>query len=97
MRLNVQPIDFAMAFVRTVLPTPGTSSISTWPLQITAIRLKATDSALPTITFSTLLMTRCTAVAKSCTDCMLFSQNPEWVSLVFEYLWYNLTMHNDYL
>src|SRR5216683_6254934 len=73
MRLNEHPIERAIALVRTVLPTPGTSSINTCPRQMTAIRLKATDSALPTITFSTLLITRCTAEARSCTDCILYS------------------------
>src|SRR5712691_12441859 len=70
MRLNVHPIERAIALVRTVLPTPGTSSINTCPRQMTAIKLKATGSAFPTITFSTLLITRCTALAKSCTDCI---------------------------
>src|SRR5215831_8865679 len=73
MRLKEHPMERAIALVRTVLPTPGTSSINTCPLQMTAMRLNATDSALPTITFSTLLITRCTAAAKSCTDCILYS------------------------
>src|SRR6266571_7149931 len=77
-RLNVHPIERAIALVRTVLPTPGTSSIKTCPRQTTAIRLNATGSALPTITLSTLLITRCTAEAKSCTDCMNF-YSPQFV------------------
>src|SRR6266566_5549229 len=81
MRLNVHPMERAIALVRTVLPTPGTSSINTCPRQITAIKLKATGSAFPTITFSTLLITRCTALAKSCTDC------------IFTFLPGNLTWH----
>src|SRR5581483_7586225 len=63
-------MERAIALVRTVLPTPGTSSISTWPRQITAIRLKATGSAFPTMTRSTFATTFCTAVARSCTDCI---------------------------
>ena len=31
MRLKLQPIERAMDFASIVLPTPGTSSISTWP------------------------------------------------------------------
>src|SRR5438876_8261461 len=73
MRLKEHPIERAIALVRTVLPTPGTSSINTCPLQMTAMRLNATDSALPTITFSTLLITRCTAAARSCIDCIPYS------------------------
>src|SRR5260370_38867016 len=83
MRLNVHPMERAMALVRTVLPTPGTSSIKTCPWQMTALRLNATDLALPTITFSTLLITRCTALARSCTDSMLYSPiEPGTVALV---------------
>src|SRR4030088_369909 len=70
MRLNVHPMERAIALVRTVLPTPGTSSINTCPRQMTAIKLNATGSAFPTMTFSTLLITPCTALAKSCTDCI---------------------------
>src|SRR5438876_3693518 len=77
-RLNVQPIERAIALVRTVLPTPGTSSINTCPRQMTAIRLNATDSPLPTITFSTFPTTRCTAEDRSCTDCMRFI-SPQFV------------------
>src|SRR6266567_778070 len=72
-RLNEHPMERAIALVRTVLPTPGTSSINTCPWQMTAMRLKATDSPLPTITFSTFATTRWTEVDRSCTDCMHFS------------------------
>src|SRR5919108_229873 len=37
MRLNEAPIERASALASTVLPTPGTSSISTWPAASTAV------------------------------------------------------------
>ena len=57
-----------MAFVSTVLPTPGTSSISTCPRQITAMSVRCTASCLPTMTCSTFAMTRCAASLMSATD-----------------------------
>src|SRR5258708_4434117 len=73
MRLNVHPIERAIALGRTVLPTPGTSSINTCPRQMTAIRLNTTGSALPTITLSTVFITRGPAGASSSTARILYS------------------------
>src|SRR5579859_795404 len=56
MRLNTQPVERAMLRASIVLPTPGTSSISTCPWQSSAVSVRRNSSVLPTITFSTLLM-----------------------------------------
>ena len=50
MRLNEQSSDRARALASVVLPTPGTSSISTWPRQIRAMSMSSMASSLPTIT-----------------------------------------------
>ena len=47
-----------MALASTVLPVPGTSSISRWPWHSSATRASRTSSCLPTMTRSTLAMTR---------------------------------------
>src|SRR5579875_3277604 len=57
MRLKVQPIERASDFASTVLPTPGTSSISKWPWQTSAMRASSTSWRFPTMTFSTLRST----------------------------------------
>ncbi len=66
-RLKVQPVERAMLRARMVLPTPGTSSISTWPWQTRAMTAIRTSSCLPTITFSTLSMMRSTMILGSST------------------------------
>ena len=43
MRENSKPIDRASARASAVLPTPGTSSISTWPSLISAISTRSTS------------------------------------------------------
>src|SRR5437867_4127098 len=53
MRRNSPPIHFASAFESIVLPTPGTSSISRWPLQSNTRTAFSTVSFFPRITFST--------------------------------------------
>src|SRR3712207_7449102 len=58
MRLKVQPIERAIDFASTVLPTPGTSSSRTCPRHIRAISTRSTDRRLPMITCSTLAATR---------------------------------------
>ena len=50
MRRNVQSSDFARALASVVLPTPGTSSISTCPRHNSAISAYSITSCLPTIT-----------------------------------------------
>ena len=67
MRLNEQSSDFASAEASVVLPTPGTSSMSTWPRQSTAIIISSTAFSLPTMTFPTLF---CKSCAKRCVTCM---------------------------
>src|SRR3990172_3242851 len=57
MRRKLQPKLRAMALARTVLPVPGTSSMSRWPWQSSATRARRTASCLPTMTRSTLAMT----------------------------------------
>ena len=57
MRRNEQPRLRAMALARTVLPVPGTSSISRWPRHRSATRASRTSWCLPTITRSTLART----------------------------------------
>ncbi|MPM52843.1 hypothetical protein SDC9_99607 [bioreactor metagenome] len=52
--LKLHPKDFAMACTRVVFPTPGTSSISTWPLlsmatTIFSITLRFPTKARPTL------------------------------------------------
>src|SRR4051812_8087993 len=46
-----------MAFARTVLPVPGTSSMSRWPRHSRATRASRTSRCLPTMTRSTLART----------------------------------------
>ncbi len=58
MRRKVHPVDAARLRARIVLPTPGTSSISTCPWHSSAMSVSRTSSAFPMITFSTLAMTR---------------------------------------
>src|SRR5579871_4567886 len=50
MRLNEAPIEQASDRASTVLPTPGTSSISTWPPATNAVSTSRTASGLPTTT-----------------------------------------------
>ena len=50
MRLNEQSSERAIADTSVVLPTPGTSSISTWPRQSSAMKSSSTASCLPTTT-----------------------------------------------
>src|SRR3990170_131602 len=57
MRRKLQPKLRAMALAKTVLPVPGTSSMSRWPWQSSATRARRTASCLPTMTRSTLAMT----------------------------------------
>jgi hypothetical protein len=58
MRRKLQPRLLAMAFASTVLPVPGTSSMSTWPRHRSATRANLTSACLPTMTRSTFAMTR---------------------------------------
>ena len=55
---NDEPRLFAIAFASTVLPVPGTSSMRRWPRQSSATRASWTSWCLPTITRSTLAITR---------------------------------------
>ncbi len=67
MRLKLQPIERAMRLASIVLPTPGTSSSSTWPSQSRATSSSSTTSRLPTITRSTFWKIRsanCLTVSK---------------------------------
>ncbi len=57
MRRKLQPSDLAMALARTVLPVPGTSSISRWPWQSSATSARRTSACLPTMTRSTFAAT----------------------------------------
>ena len=57
MRRKEQPRLRAMALASTVLPVPGTSSISRWPWHRSATRASRTSWCLPTITRSTLART----------------------------------------
>ena len=57
MRLNEQLKLRAIALARTVLPVPGTSSMSRWPWHSSATSARPTSWCLPTITRSTLAMT----------------------------------------
>ena len=50
MRLKEQSSDLAKAPARVVLPVPGTSSMSTWPLHSMAIKRSSITSSLPTMT-----------------------------------------------
>src|SRR5215831_11840031 len=61
MRLNVQPIERAIALASIVLPVPGTSSSSTWPLQSKETITSSTALRLPMITPSTFAIIRSTA------------------------------------
>ncbi len=70
MRLKEQSRDRARALARVVLPTPGTSSISTWPRQRSAIIISSTASSLPTITLPTFFVSSC---AKRCVTCIVVS------------------------
>src|SRR5919109_5088331 len=54
MRLKAQPTLLASALASIVLPTPGTSSIRTWPWHSKAMRASSTSPCLPTMTRSTL-------------------------------------------
>ena len=56
-RRNVQPRLRAIALASTVLPVPGTSSISRWPRHMSATRARRTSWCLPTMTRSTLART----------------------------------------
>ena len=48
-RLKLLPTLRAIALARTVFPTPGTSSIRTWPRHSSATRTRLTSRRLPTI------------------------------------------------
>ena len=48
MRLNEQESERASALASVVLPTPGTSSMSTWPSHSSAVSINSTTSSLPT-------------------------------------------------
>ena len=56
-RRNVQPRLRAIALARTVLPVPGTSSMSRCPRHSSATSARRTSWCLPTITRSTLART----------------------------------------
>lgn len=61
-------MERAMDFASTVLPTPGTSSMSRCPRHKTAMSVRSTASCFPTITRSTLAMTRSVASLISRTE-----------------------------
>ena len=67
MRLKEQSSERARALASVVLPTPGTSSISTWPRHSTAIIISSTALSLPTITLPTFCFSNC---AKRCVTCI---------------------------
>ncbi len=54
MRLQVPPIDAAIALASDVLPTPGTSSMRRWPSARRHTSARCTCSRLPWMTRSTL-------------------------------------------
>ena len=58
MRRKLHPAEMARLRARIVLPTPGTSSISTCPWHSSAISACRTSASFPMITFSTLAMIR---------------------------------------
>ena len=58
MRRKVQPMLRLSALASIVLPTPGTSSIRTWPSHSSATSAMRTSTCLPTMTRSTLATTR---------------------------------------
>ncbi len=58
MRRKVPPSDAASARASVVLPTPGMSSISTWPRAHIAVTARRTASGLPLMTWATLSWTR---------------------------------------
>ena len=53
MRRKEQPSEDANADTIVVLPSPGISSIKTWPEHSRAISSRSTTSSLPTMTFFT--------------------------------------------
>ena len=67
MRLNEQSNERASAEASVVLPTPGTSSMSTCPRHRSAIIISSTASCLPTMTLPTFLIRSC---AKRCVTCI---------------------------
>ena len=58
MRRTEQSVDRASALASIVLPTPGTSSISTWPSASRTVSARRTASAFPSMTDSTAVATR---------------------------------------
>ena len=63
-RSKEQPLARASALASMVLPTPGTSSMSTWPRQRRASTHSSISASFPTITVPTLSTRR---VTRSCT------------------------------
>ena len=59
MRRTEQPVDRASALASIVLPTPGTSSISTCPSASRTVSARRTASDFPSMTDSTASPTRC--------------------------------------
>jgi hypothetical protein len=57
MRRKEQSKDRAMAETKLVLPTPGISSINTWPMHKKEHNASSMAPRLPIITFSTLSIT----------------------------------------
>ena len=58
MRLKVRPSERAIDFASVVFPTPGTSSIKTWPDESRAMTTSSIAPCFPTITVDTLAITR---------------------------------------
>ena len=67
MRLKEQSSERARALARVVLPTPGTSSISTWPRQRMATIISSMALSLPTMTLPTFFVS---SWAKRCVTCI---------------------------